>query len=344
MCDEDVDDTSKYNYALQGAGLVIVASASALGAGFSYWIAHAKRHGGKELVFVAKLLSLLKGMGTGVAISTALIHLIGEAYDGFEAAGWSCIYDSWPMVFALIGIFLIAFSEFMARRMHAESGTHQSDNQKAGTSDTRRTDPEALLDVDHGHGHVPKHDVPEAAPSPSPSKDTDSFISSKEITSKRTAAAMMELSVVTHSVIVGLDLGLRNESAWSTFVVAVLFHQFFEGIALAQVVAEARYESLLRAMLALGAFVLTTPLGIAIGMIVRATTGVNSTPTGVDLLLAILNSLCGGFLLYVGMVNLLSSWFVQDANFLRATAPYAVLGWVGLAMGMAAMAIIGIWA
>lgn len=344
--------SEEYNFALQGAGIAIVACASALGAGFSFWIAHAKRHGGKNLEWLAALLVLLKGLGAGVAISTALIHLIGEASDSFEEVGWSGgedQYDAWPYVFAQVGILMMASGEYFARRQkstHETSCEGQIENDESqAIGSAERNNAEALMDVDHGHGHghgqthTGGHVI-----EVSKSKNTDSFVSSKELSSKRTAAFMMEVSVITHSIIIGLDLGLQNEENWKTLVIAIVFHQFFEGIALAQVIAEAQYDKLLRALLALLAFVLTTPTGIAIGMIVIAATNSDQEPSQLTLTIGILNSLCGGFLLYIGMINLLNNWFVQNENFLRAKPSYYTLGWVGVTLGMAAMAVIGIWA
>ena len=37
----------------------------------------------------------LRGCGVGVIISTALIHLIGEAYEPFEDSGLAEYYDQW---------------------------------------------------------------------------------------------------------------------------------------------------------------------------------------------------------------------------------------------------------
>jgi len=334
---------SDYNVALQGAGIAIVAAASALGASVSFWIAHAKQRGGKELVCLARLLTLLKGLGTGVCISTALIHLIAEASDNFgpepEGNNWSEItgYDSWNMVFALIGILLMGIAEFFTRRTHLFSETSVGNETRAKDE---TGSPEALMDVDHGHGHGHEH----GGECSKNEADSSSFTTSNPISSKRTSALMMEVSVLTHSVMVGLTLGLQTEEGWKPLVVAILFHQFFEGIALAQVIAEARYESLWRSLLALLAFVLTTPIGIAIGMIVIVSTGERELTIGVRTLLGILNSVCGGFLLYIGMINLLNGWFVQDKGILRAEGIYALLGWTGVTLGMAAMAIIGIWA
>ena len=53
----------------------------------------------------------LKGCGVGVIISTALIHLIGEAYEYFEDAKWSETYEQWPMVFAMGGMFAMSVLE-----------------------------------------------------------------------------------------------------------------------------------------------------------------------------------------------------------------------------------------
>lgn len=371
-CGEDGqggDSNGTYSFALQGAGMAIIAACSSLGAGFSFWVAHVKQtettqNAKAKFKCIASLLVALKGLGTGVTISTALIHLIAEAFESFEENCWveKTGYDAWPMVFAMIGIIILGGVDFHARRVQVEEQANRASIKYGSNDETRRSasrlNPEALMDVDHGHGHGNHHhghhDHQSNTGSPSVETSTNRMQmntqsieeppADDDIEEKRRTAALMEGSVVTHSIIIGLDLGLQNADGWRGLVVALAFHQFFEGIALAQVIAEAHYGSLMRSAVALFVFVCTTPSGVAVGMIVRAATGADETPTGVTTLIGILNSLCGGFLLYIGMINLLVPWFVQDQALLRASRAYAVNGWCFVAIGMAAMAIVGIWA
>lgn len=383
---------SQYNVAQQGLGLALVLLGSLLGAGFSFWIAHVKRVGGSELSFTAGLLLLLKGLGTGVAIATALVHLINEAYDYFEDAGWSGEegqFDAWPMAFAIVGIALMAFGDFCSKRYSQArdcAGEQNSDPAKAADaealmdvdhghchgnntklcSEKRKCDsnegadsrekganPEALMDVEHGHDRagdygpsiaadiVPCGEGANGADSNGASFSSEQGVSLSE---KRRAAFIFELSVITHSIFVGFDLGLQNEDKWKTLMIAIIFHQFFEGIAFSQVIAEARYDSLLRSFIVIAIFVCTTPLGVGIGMIVRTVTDDEDSPTGVHLMLAIFNSLCGGVLLYIGLVNLLVPWFIDDKVLLRAGKRFVLLAWGGVFFGLGIMTFIGKYA
>ena len=74
---------------------------------------------------------------------------------------------------------------------------------------------------------------------------------------------------MTHSVLVGLGQGTStNKCTVTTLLVALIFHQIFEGIALGSCIVEAAY-SLTTTLLFGGLFAITTPFGIALGLAIR---------------------------------------------------------------------------
>ena len=64
-------DPDSYSFGLQGAGIAILFAVSLLGAGVSFLIAHKHLTSQTQLRAIAVLLLALKGLGTGVTISTA---------------------------------------------------------------------------------------------------------------------------------------------------------------------------------------------------------------------------------------------------------------------------------
>ena len=42
-------------------------------------------------------------------------------------------------------------------------------------------------------------------------------------------------------MLVGFDLGIQDRDTWRTLIIAICFHQFFEGFALGQIILEARF-------------------------------------------------------------------------------------------------------
>ena len=59
--------------------------------------------------------------------------------------------------------------------------------------------------------------------------------------SNRVTAYLLELGIGLHSVLIGISLGLARDEFTSLFI-ALVFHQFFEGIGLSSVVSEAKFS------------------------------------------------------------------------------------------------------
>ncbi|XP_039836889.1 zinc transporter 7-like isoform X2 [Panicum virgatum] len=76
---------------------------------------------------------------------------------------------------------------------------------------------------------------------------------------------ILEMGIVSHSVIIGLSLGVsRSPCTIRPLVAALSFHQFFEGFALGGCIAQAQFKNL-SAVLMASFFAITTPAGIAAG-------------------------------------------------------------------------------
>ena len=80
---------------------------------------------------------------------------------------------------------------------------------------------------------------------------------------------LLEIGIAAHSIIIGIALGIESGSEFTTLLVALSFHQFFEGLALSTVVAEAKFKRPFAAIFTVIFYSLTTPLGIAIGIAIR---------------------------------------------------------------------------
>ncbi len=426
-----------YDLRLQLVGLGVVLAVSLAGVSSSFALAAWHRTGrGGEALLLGVLA--LKGTGCGVMISTALVHLVGEAYSYFEQAGWSETYEAWPMVFVMLAILFMAVSDFLSNRveiLHLASpgaggaGGPASPEEGAAlvahggvsggaSGELLRVPVESRLAdapveegvcrvTEHhavvvlpamsklasvGHGHSHGYGRGHGAPAPAAeavragqgaaagdnsgagahddssrsdgssrscsgggeggggcgsSRSSDSRpgpAETRALSNRRVLA--LELSVILHSLIIGFDLGLQDVEVWRIFIYAVCAHQFFEGLALGQVINANRSEHRRCAILVALAFALTTALGIGLGILVRKVllTSGEEEPVSVLLLIGILNSFCGGLLLYLGVVSLLVPWFVANEALLAERRLYAIVSFTGVAAGMAVMAVIGIWA
>ena len=161
---------------------------------------------------------------------------------------------------------------------------------------------------DHGHSHSSS-----VFDSSAPSADPDS------VAQRLIAAALMEFGVTLHSIFVGLAVGVVSDDDLLPLLVALCFHQFFEGIALGTRLMEASYQRALETVFAV-IFSLAAPVGIAIGVAIVSTGDASSTEGGEYLLTqGILDSICAGILLYLGFGLLLHDFPVSLQRFCTTT-------------------------
>jgi zinc transporter 1/2/3 len=314
----DEHGVEEYNVNLQVAGLFVVIAASMLGIVMSYLLA---RQGGKESwansAGFRSVIVFVKGVSVGVILSVALVHLIGHASHGFEDNGWN-EFESWPYVFVMVGIYMMAALDLMGQRFAAGRGE---------VSDLAKSS-------DHGHAHA---GLINGEPT---TKD------GVPVASMRITAAFVEGGILFHSVIIGLDLGLQPTDMWAIILFAISLHQFLEGLMLGQVLGELKNNDAqmgkCKVYTMIGMFSITTACGVAIGIIVRTTSSEYASPQALELTLAVLNSFAGGLLLYLGLASLLVPWFVQSATMRSASRTYVAIGFIGLAIGMAAMTAVAL--
>lgn len=181
---------------------------------------------------------------------------------------------------------------------------------------------------DHGHGHGHGHD--------------HGFNEGDEESDLRhvVVSQILELGIVSHSVIIGLSLGVSQSPCTIRPLIAALsFHQFFEGFALGGCISQAQFKNLSATIMACF-FALTTPAGIGIGI------GISSfyNPHSIGALIAegILDSLSAGILVYMALVDLIAADFLSkrmSCNFRLQVVSYFMLF-----LGSGLMAALAIWA
>lgn len=130
---------------------------------------------------------------------------------------------------------------------------------------------------------------------------------------------ILEFGVIFHSVIIGLTLSTTGAD-FNTLFVVIIFHQTFEGLGLGSRLAilPFRRRSVLPWLLGV-AYGLVTPIGMAIGLGLRATYDPSSQ---IALLVSgILDAISSGILLYTGLVELLAHEFL----FSRGNFSYLIM-------------------
>ena len=147
--------------------------------------------------------------------------------------------------------------------------------------------------------------------------------------------------MLVHSIIIGVALGVSDDTRFTPLLVAVAFHQLFEGLALGILVSEhilkPRHKIILGLM-----YPLTTPLGIGIGMGVHER--YNENTHALILSQGILNSLSAGILIYSTYCELVGGEINHNPVFDAFTKPFKVLCFLFMYLGAACMAVLGYWA
>ncbi|KAK4152686.1 Zinc/iron permease [Chaetomidium leptoderma] len=154
---------------------------------------------------------------------------------------------------------------------------------------------------------------------------------------------LLEAGILFHSVFIGMALSVATGPTFAVFLMAISFHQSFEGLALGTRIAALHFpRSSPRPWLMVLAFGATTPIGQAIGLVVHRFYDPMSQ-TGL-LMVGFMNAISSGLLLFAGMVQLLAEDFLSEQSYKtlkgrrRVNAFLAVVGGAGLMAAVGALA------
>ncbi|OMO66944.1 Zinc/iron permease [Corchorus capsularis] len=180
----------------------------------------------------------------------------------------------------------------------------------------------------HGHSHGHGHDHGFGG------SDDDSGVRHVVV------SQVLELGIVSHSVIIGLSLGVSQSPCTIRPLIAALsFHQFFEGFALGGCISQAQFKTMSATIMACF-FAITTPSGIGIGTAIASV--YNPYSPAALVVEGILDSLSAGILVYMALVDLIAADFLSkrmSCNFRLQVVSYFMLF-----LGAGMMAALAVWA
>ncbi|KAK3635825.1 high-affinity Zn(2+) transporter zrt1 [Elasticomyces elasticus] len=295
-----------YNVRLRIGLLFVILVTSALGVFAPILTSRFTSWKQDHLVIVA-----MRQFGTGIIISTAIVHLFthAELYFGSECLG-GLDYEATTGAILMAGLFLTFIIEYIAHRV---SNRNISITTEPGTSDPKPTD------VASEDSLRPKNTAPQ---------------------NLTLATTIMEAGIIFHSLLIGLVLVVAGDSGLITLFIVILFHQVFEGFSLGSRIA--MIPGGFGHKIVLGVvFALTTPLGMAIGIGVLSKFNGNDPST----LIAIgtLNAFSAGILLWVGVVEMwFQEWFMGPLA--DAGAVKTIVCMLSLVSGIVVMSVLGKWA
>lgn len=146
--------------------------------------------------------------------------------------------------------------------------------------------------------------------------------------------------IVAAGIFIGITLGISSDAdTVRALMIALFFHQANEGLALGVLFCKAGY-SRWKYFIFAAAFVLVTPLGVAIGIGVSGDyNGESKAALATE---GVFDSVSAGILIYNGLCDLIMPTFSDEE--IPQSGVIQACGFVALYMGAAVMALIGKWA
>jgi solute carrier family 39 (zinc transporter), member 1/2/3 len=125
---------------------------------------------------------------------------------------------------------------------------------------------------------------------------------------------LLEAGILFHSIFIGMAVSVATGPPFVVFLVAIAFHQSFEGLALGSRIAAISFPPRSpRPWLMVLAYGTTTPIGQAIGLVVHKMYDPQSA-AGL-LMVGFMNGISSGLLLFAGLVQLLAEDFLSDKSY-----------------------------
>mmetsp|Transcript_1481 Transcript_1481/g.1961 ORF Transcript_1481/g.1961 Transcript_1481/m.1961 type:complete len:331 (+) Transcript_1481:25-1017(+) len=280
------------------------------------------------------MFSCAKLFGSGIILATALVHMLSPASENLSNECLPPVFseDGYPAfapAICLGGILFVHFIQFCIskemRKLHDHLSHANDTEMKSPTPDLEKNATSAGQEHHHPHHHHDGHD------------HAYGLILKKE---RQIGAYVLELGVASHSVIIGIALGVAREE-FKTLLAALVFHQFFEGMALSTVVMESDFKKRAASIVMVAFYTLTTPIGMAVGIGISSSFNENSVSNLVTQ--GVLDALSAGILLYDGLVNVVTPHFKTE-TFMKQPTWQQLIQLACLWLGAVVMALIGKWA
>jgi len=142
--------------------------------------------------------------------------------------------------------------------------------------------------------------------------------------------------------VVGLNLVVAGDSSFLTLSFVIVFHQFFEGIALGTCIAALTTTPLLKKSLMALAFALVTPSGMAIGLVVLKNFNENDPATLIAT--GTLGAFSAGILIWVSVVEMLAADWFNEGTLVDAGVARTASAGLALVSGIVLVSVLGKWA
>ncbi|XP_010937904.1 zinc transporter 6 [Elaeis guineensis] len=293
----------------------------------------------------ANSLLLIKCFAAGVILSTSLVHVLPDAFDALADCQLASRHPWRDFPFsgfvALLGALLALLVDISATS-HASAAAAKPqytpiDLEELGGKGGGKLRPEAAAAVVamsgcHGH-HGDRQDLDDHG------NEEERLAKLKQ----RMVSQVLEIGIIFHSVIIGITMGMsQNQCSIRPLVVALAFHQIFEGMGLGGCIAQAGFGFWTVGYMCI-MFSVTTPMGIVLGMMVFYMTGYDDSSPNALILEGLLGSLSSGILVYMALVDLIAVDFFQNKT-MSSSPRLKAACYIALVLGSASMSVLALWA
>ncbi|KAI4706332.1 hypothetical protein J4E89_009066 [Alternaria sp. Ai002NY15] len=195
-------------------------------------------------------------------------------------------------------------------------------------------DESRLLPGPHAHNHVRQ-----------PGGESSEDVEKTEAQNKKLLlqCLLLEAGILFHSIFIGMALSVATGTAFIVFLIAISFHQTFEGFALGSRISAIRFPAgSPKPWLMALAYGTTTPIGQAIGLAIH-TLYDPASEAGL-LTVGFMNAISSGLLLFAGLVELLAEDFLSDESYVTLQGKRRLQACASVVAGALLMALVGAWA
>jgi zinc transporter 1/2/3 len=290
----------------------------------------------------AAMPRMFRAFAGGTVVALALVHIIPETVHqlegllDFHLAGCTILFGILALV--LVDSSLAAYmtpdsykQELLAKAKLHHHHEHDSSSDLKQAQDDMEA---AAAAAAPSHGHQCLRGLNTAgwvSSAAAPMRNVRQYVT----------AYTMELGCIFHSVIIGIGVGVvtNDRGLVITLMIALAIHQGLEALALGSVLAATSF-SLVKRVVMLFLYTITTPIGIAIGISIASSYDPDSVTS--KAVAGVFNGVSSGMLIYIGMYQLIAEEFSREDLLVRPGLRYGM--YASLFLGAACMTILGIWA
>jgi hypothetical protein len=212
-------------------------------------------------------------------------------------------------------------------------------------ADLEESDPYKVSHID-GHRQPYSHSAAQQRRSGRTLEQADTELSMHNPQRQLLQCLLLEAGILFHSIFIGMALSVATGTSFVVLLVAICFHQTFEGFALgsriASLIPDLFAPSSMKPWLMSLAYGTTTPIGQAIGLVLHNLYDPAST-AGL-LMVGITNAISSGLLLFAGLVELLAEDFLSESSYATLRGRRRVEACIAVACGALLMAFVGAFA